>query len=150
MKGYVTQQPRWPPYCTGCCNPSTTQKMSRETYSLTRVYRPGEDNVADPLSRHPNFSQQILAAINTRYKGNRPHSNTTPQHSRKRKERVDSRPSPAKPHEDADRERRMDAILAPQTQQSTPYSQKDFMAEIQAAYCRDKWFSNANTTINKT
>jgi len=118
--------------------PSLSRRQARWMEYLARFdfewrYRPGRDNVADPLSRHPNFTVAILALVTTRSmkKGN----DNMVRTDKKRK-----RVSFANPV----------AQVIPHNPFHTTAPQDDLYKHITKGYTDDKWFSDSKNTESLT
>ena len=112
--------------------PTLSRRQARWSEYLARfkfdwIYRPGRDNVADPLSRHPNFSVAILALVSTRSKGE-----PLQKEAVKRKRQY------------------MQTSKQSDTTQYIPSTSDNFISTIKESYDSDSWFSNVNNTRQLT
>ena len=114
-----------------------------QRFQFTWEYRPGRTNVADPLSRHPDFMLNLikLASAKTR-SGNTPHSPHTSIRKRKLKQPIDKSPI----METASLESPTD--FTPTVGSKTVIDDSDIVHLIQTGYEIDKWFADKANTNN--
>ena len=136
--------------------PNLSRRQARWSEYLQRFnfsweYRPGSTNVADPLSRHPEFMLKIikLASITTR-SGNKPHV-PKPDTPRKRKNMSpDTDPEDPDPsgHAAPLQANAKPVPVARHKDQTIANAELDMPDLIKAGYSIDPWFANpANTNI---
>jgi len=137
-----------------------------QRFQFTWEYRPGRTNVADPLSRHPDFMLNMLKlAVAATRSGNAPHNPhavSTTNHSRKRRTRksmVDL--NVALPTDKTVRfvdqpeiipDRTISVPTAPAVETNTrgtvdyDKDKSDIALLVQSGYDIDPWFSNPSNT----
>ena len=135
--------------------PSLSRRQARWSEYLSRfdfdwIYRPGRDNVADPLSRHPDFSAAILAVLGTRVSSRiaeRRRNATAQQALPNGKRKHVTFADPAVSHRYSPPPEHAPAAHAP-AHRSVP--QDDMVSQMHAGYRSDPWFRDAKNTSSLT
>ena len=134
--------------------PNLSRRQARwaeylQRFHFTWTYRPGRGNVADPLSRHPDFSLKklVLNMTTTRSRSKTTPETTTATHSNKRS------------HHDIAHEPVIDVTIVDNTeipanpldkQTITGTSAGDIYTLIQNSYDADPWFTDQNNLKSLT
>jgi hypothetical protein len=138
--------------------PNLSRRQARwaeylQRFNFTWAYRPGRDNVADPLSRHPLFFTRVQSQI--RLCNIRTSARLQQKALRKEAELTDPPdPAPARQAKPVKRSReepvKVHVVQEPTEDQNDapPNVEEDLLVAIQEGYRLDPWFSDESNLTN--
>jgi hypothetical protein len=136
--------------------PNLSRRQARwaeylQRFQFTWTYRPGRTNVADPLSRHPDFAiNKLKLFLATTRSGNKPHT-AKPVHIRKRRRNKPPLTAQMNMSVNATTADVSDPPAIPLDEQDSLHiTDGDISTLIQRSYDEDSWFDNQNNLESLT